>query len=567
VPSLRDGGSRWKKWLPGDEPGGDTLARWALLAVGIGAVAGLGAAGLFGLLKLATHWVLGELGGYHPYRTTIEGGFDVASSFERPWAVPLVVAGGALAAAALVRWLAPEAGGHGTDAAIAAAHHAPLGMRGRVTIVKMAASALTIGSGGSAGTEGPAAQISAAFGSVFARRARLTPAQARTAVVIGLAAGVGAVFRAPLGGALLGAELLYRKDADVSIVPKALLASAAGYAAFGACFGFGPVFGEHAVSGAIGLGDLPLLVVIGLLAGGAGRLYAAAFYWVHDRVEPRSRTTVHKLLFPVAGGLAVGCLGLLVPGVLGTGYGLMEGEMERDVLLGLSLWAVLLVPLAKIVGTALTVGSGASGGIFGPGFVVGAGVGAAVWRLAEPLGLAPQSPAMFVIVGMAACLGPVVRAPVAVLVMAVETGGDSGLLGPGVIGVLSAALVMGGVTIYRSQLDRREDEKAPVADLRAVIPPEDAPPRTAAPATAADAMPADATPADATPTDATPTDATPTDATPVDAPLADTALSDATPADAAPLGEGRLSEASVTRPRPRPRPPRWAGRDRAPKSF
>ena len=272
MPSLRYGGSRWKKWLPGDEPGGDTLARWALLATGIGAVAGLGAAGLFGLLKLGTHWVLGALGGYHPYRTTIEGGFDVASSFERPWAVPLVVAGGALVAAALVRLLAPEAGGHGTDAAIAAAHHAPLGMRGRVTIVKMIASALTIGSGGSAGTEGPAAQISAAFGSVFARRARLTPDQARTAVVIGLAAGVGAVFRAPLGGALLGAELLYRKDADVSIVPKALLASAAGYAAFGLCFGFGPAFGEHEVGRAIGLGDLPRLVVIGVLAGGAGRL-------------------------------------------------------------------------------------------------------------------------------------------------------------------------------------------------------------------------------------------------------------------------------------------------------
>ena len=93
-------------------------------------------------------------------------------------------------ATALVVWLAPEARGHGTDAAIAAAHEAPAGMRGRVTVVKLAASALTIGSGGSGGTEGPAAQISAAFGSVIARRTGMSRAQARTALVIGGTVGV-----------------------------------------------------------------------------------------------------------------------------------------------------------------------------------------------------------------------------------------------------------------------------------------------------------------------------------------------------------------------------------------
>ncbi|MFF2650348.1 chloride channel protein [Streptomyces sp. NPDC058045] len=477
-------------WLPGSGPDGDGLQRWALLAVVIGAIAGAGAAGLFGLLEVCTHWVLGTLGGHHPYRTTMEGGFATAGPFDRPWAVPLVVAGGALVGALLVRLLAPEAGGHGTDAAIAAAHHTPLDMRGRVTLVKMAASAITLGSGGSGGTEGPAAQISAAFGSVIARRARLTPAQARTAVVIGLAAGVGAVFRAPLGGALLGAELLYRKDADARVIPKSLLASAAGYAVFGACFGFGPVFGSHSASAALGLGDLPLLLLVGLLAGGAGRLYVGAFHWVHQRVQPRSTGTAAKLLFPAAGGLLVGGLGLLFPGVLGTGYGLMEGVMRRDVLLHLSLWVVLLLPLAKMLGTALSMGSGGTGGIFGPGLVVGAGVGAAVWRLADGLDLAPHSPALLVVAGMAACLGPVVRAPLAVLVMAVETAGDAGLTGPAIIAVLTACVVVRGVTLYRSQPDHPAEVPLPgepagegtaqVAGGLVGAPPSDSPPSAGA---------------------------------------------------------------------------------------
>jgi chloride channel protein, CIC family len=451
----------------------DSLSRWLVPAVLIGVVAGLGAAALFGLLHLCTGWLLESVAGYRPYRTSAEGGFRTLTQSDRPWAVPLVAAGGALVATVFALWLAPEARGHGTDAAIAAAHHDPQGMRGRVTVVKLVASALTIGSGGSGGTEGPAAQISAGFGSVIARRMGMSRQQARTALVIGLAAGVGAIFNAPFGGALLGAELLYRKGMDARVLPKAVVAAVAGWLVFGVCHGFDPVLGGH-TGGVGGAGGLLLVVVVGLAAGLAGRLYTVGFYAVHTRVDARVRRLPARIAAPTVAALLVGGLGLLVPGVLGTGYGLMEALTSRNLLLDLPLVVVLAMPLAKIAGTALTVGSGGSGGIFGPCMVVGAGVGAAVWRLAEPLGVAPHSPLVLVAVGMAACLGPVAHAPLGVTVMMAEMLGNASLLGPGLLAVVTAQAVTGGTTLYRSQLDRVEDE----GDALAVPAPEaDAPPR------------------------------------------------------------------------------------------
>ncbi|WP_225829979.1 chloride channel protein [Streptomyces sp. NK08204] len=457
----------------------ESLARWLVPAVLIGVVAGAGAAALFGLLHLCTGWLLESVAGYRPYRTSADGGFRTLTESGRPWAVPLVAAGGALVATVFALWLAPEARGHGTDAAIAAAHHDPTGMRGRVTVVKLVASALTIGSGGSGGTEGPAAQISAAFGSVIARRTGMSRQQARTAVVIGLAAGVGAIFDAPFGGALLGAELLYRRSMDARVLPKAVIAAVAGWLVFGACHGFDPVLG-HPTGGLGGAGGLLLVVLVGFAAGGAGRLYTACFYLVHTRVGERVRRLPGRIAAPTVAALLVGGLGLLVPGVLGTGYGLLEALTRRNVLLDLPLAVVLALPLAKIAGTALSVGSGGSGGIFGPGMVVGAGVGAAVWRLAEPLGIAPHSPLVPVAVGMAACLGPVAHAPLGVTVMVAEMLGDASLLGPALLAVGAASAVTGGTTLYRSQVDRIEDEPGTPAAVPPGTPP--LPPHQAGPA-------------------------------------------------------------------------------------
>lgn len=431
----------------------ESVSRWIPVSVLIGVVAGLGAAALFGLLHVCSELLLEHVAGYHPYRTAADGGPRDMDASERPWAVPLVAGAGALVATLLAVWLAPEARGHGTDAAIDTAHHNPTGMRGRVPVVKLVASALTIGSGGSGGTEGPAAQISAGFGSVIARRTGMSRAQARTAVVIGLAAGVGAIFRAPLGAALLGAEILYRRGMDAWLLPQALIASCAGWLAFGCCYGFDPLLGHPAAESSWSAQDFGLLAGTGVLCGLAGRLYTTVFYAVHLRTEAHVRTLPARIAAPVGAALLVGLIGVVVPGVPGTGYGLIQALTDRDTAADFPLLLVALMPLAKIAATALTVGSGGSGGIFGPCMVVGAGVGAFVWRVGEDLHAASTGPLPYVVVGMAACLGPIANAPIGVLVMATEMVGQASLLGPGLLAVLGASAVTGRTTLYRSQVE------------------------------------------------------------------------------------------------------------------
>ncbi|WP_243794691.1 chloride channel protein [Saccharopolyspora gloriosae] len=430
------------------------LVKWVPASIVIGAVAGLGSIALYSLLELVTTGALGHLAGYHPTSIAADGPLTAGSDIDRPWVVPLLVAGGALASALLIRWLAPEAGGHGTDAAIGALHHDPLGMRGRVTVVKMAASALTLGSGGSGGTEGPAAQISAAFGSVLSRLFRFNPAEAKIAVAAGLAAGVGAIFRAPFGGALLGVEMLYRRDMAAEMLVPSLIASVVAYVEFGAVHGYGAMFGDQSTD-PIGLAQLPLFLLLGIIAGAVARCYC----WALHRTTAffKRRRKMPSLLKPVIGGIAVGALGLALPDVLGTSYGLVQSGLNEQWVLGSSLWVLLLLPVAKIAGTSLTVGSGGSAGVFGPGIVVGAAVGMVFWRLADMAGIPLSGPVPFVIVGMAACLGSAIHAPVALTVMVTELAGTSDTLFPGMIAIAAATLVMGSTTLYPSQPRDRAD--------------------------------------------------------------------------------------------------------------
>jgi len=192
-----------------------------VLGIAIGIIAGCGAIVFDEALQAATALFLHLLAGYRVPTPFLEGGVAPGAGPSRPWALPLIAAGGALLGAVLVYRVAPEAEGHGTDAAISAVHHDPRGVRFRTVLVKLVASALTIGSGGSGGREGPTGQISAGFGSLLARVLDLDPDDARVAVATGIGAGIGSIFGAPLGGAVLAAEILYRDDFDpAALLPK-----------------------------------------------------------------------------------------------------------------------------------------------------------------------------------------------------------------------------------------------------------------------------------------------------------------------------------------------------------
>ncbi|MEP7202826.1 MAG: chloride channel protein [Ilumatobacteraceae bacterium] len=435
----------------------DYLRKWLILGSLIGVVAGLGAIAFIYALDGASKLLLENLGGYKPPLPIGEGNRLVAGTFTRPWAIPLVVGFGGLVSGVLVFRFAPEAEGHGTDAAIDAVHHNPRGMRGRVTFIKLIASAATIGSGGSAGREGPTAQISAGFGSLLARRLSLSPQDARIAVTVGIGSGIGAIFRAPLGGAVLGTEILYRDDLEPEALFPSLIASIVGFSVFGAVEGFDPIFGtlhtaqfDHPV-------QLLYYALLGIAAGLVARLYARGFYGM---VRLRHRFPGPEMFKPAFAGVAVGLIGLAFPAALATGYGWLQRGMQTG-LPDMALWVVLALPIVKILATSLSIGSGGSGGIFGPGMVIGGFVGLGLWRVLE--GVAPgmpNVPAPFIVVGMIACFGSVAHAPLGLMLMVAEMTGSLALLPPAMVAIGLATLVVGNDTIYESQLRSRADAPA-----------------------------------------------------------------------------------------------------------
>jgi CIC family chloride channel protein len=444
------------------------VRKWLVLGTVIGVVAGLGAVVFYDGLHLATRLLLTDIGGYTPAGTVGDGGSLVASGFSRPWAIPLVVAGGGLIAGLLVFTYAPEAEGHGTDAAIRAVHTDPFGVRARVIVIKLVASMITIGSGGSGGREGPTAQISSGFGSIMSRQLGLSPADARLAVSSGIASGIGAIFGTPFGSALLGAELLYRDDFESEALFPGLVASIVAYVVFVAITGkVDPIFGTRPGYRIGPLWQLSLFIILGLVCGLIGRLYVVVFYRATDLF---SAWRIPRAVKPAVAGLVVGSLGLALPGVLGTGYGQVQRDLDAHVLAGMPLWVVLLVPLGKLVATSLSIGSGGSGGIFGPGMVIGGSTGAALWRVLHLLGLGGHNEVAFIIVGMMVCFGSVAHAPLAVMLMVAEMTDSLTILAPAMIAMVFAVLVVGDATMYRSQLGRRS-ERTVLADRAAATDP------------------------------------------------------------------------------------------------
>lgn len=440
------------------------LAKWLFLGTAIGLVAGLGAVLFARAIEFATQLLLGGIAGYVPPGPIGEGE-PILQAMTRPWLLPLVTTLGGLLSGLIVFSLAPEAEGHGTDAAIQAVHHGQGRLRGRVAPVKLVASAIMIGSGGSGGREGPAAQISATFGSLLASWLNLSTNDRRIAVAAGMGAGIGAIFRAPLGGAVMAAEILYLHDLEVEALIPAMIASIVGYSVFGAFEGWEPIFGaqpwlafEHPVT-------LVYYALLGVACGAVGLLYARSFYGIesafhHLRLPP--------WLKPALGGLLVGLLGLVVTGAVHTGYGWVQIAMGSG-LQDLPLWIVLVLPFAKILATSLSIGSGGSGGIFGPGMVIGAFLGAALWRLGfGVLPDLPPTPAPFVIVGMIALFGGIAHAPLAMLLMVGEMTGNLSLLAPAMVAVALSTALVGDATIYKNQLPDRGS--APAHRLRLSFP-------------------------------------------------------------------------------------------------
>ena len=262
--------------------------KWFFLSIVIGIVAGLGAI-VFQFLSQAVLWAtLGCGAGYWPGETAGEfARFPKKENQFSPWILIGVLGAGGLASGLLVYGFAPEAEGHGTDAAIEAFHHKRGYIRWRVPIVKTLASAITIGTGGSGGREGPIAQIGAGFGSFLGTQLKLNAHDRRIMLAAGMGAGVGAIFRAPLAGALFAGEILYR-DADLEsdVIIPAAISSIIAYSVY--CLSlpagkqFTPLFGEHLGYALDSPFELILYGLMSLVLVAVGIVYIRTFYGTHD---------------------------------------------------------------------------------------------------------------------------------------------------------------------------------------------------------------------------------------------------------------------------------------------
>ncbi len=430
------------------------MQKWLLIAGSIGVVAGLGAIVFFEAIKWSTYLFLGLGAGYYPPAPLGEGQ-AVVREIARRWMIPVITTMGGLLSGLIVYNLAPEAEGHGT--AIDAFHNKAGVIRARLPMVKMLASALVIGSGGSAGPEGPASEIGAGFGSLLAQKLRLNVVDRRIAVAAGLGAGIGAIFKAPLGGALLGTEIFYLQGFEIDALVPSFIASLVGYTIFAGYFGYVPVFGQMSQNIALNLDAVTLVyyALLGILCGLVGILYSKTFYATRHLFK---RLNGPAWLKPALGGLMVGIIGLFLPQVLGVGYGWLQMNMLNN---PIPLALVLVLVFAKILATSLSIGSGGSGGVFAPGLFIGGMLGAACWHALH--GIVPYLPAYpepFILIGMMALFGAVARAPLAVMFMVVEMTGGYGLLVPAMIAVGLAYVLVGNNTIYESQVPTPADSPA-----------------------------------------------------------------------------------------------------------
>ena len=218
------------------------LLKWLLFGAIIGVGAGLVAIAFHRAIELVTTWTLGDLAGFKPPQPLGEGQ-DIISTITHRWAIPLITALGGLLAGFVVYKLAPEAEGHGTDTAIDAYHNKKGNIRWRIPYAEFIASTITIGTGGSAGPEGPASQMGAGFGSFIAQIAHLSVEDRRIAVAAGMGAGIAAIFKAPLGGGILAAEILYLQGMESEVLIPAFISSMIAYVVYASVQGFMPIFG------------------------------------------------------------------------------------------------------------------------------------------------------------------------------------------------------------------------------------------------------------------------------------------------------------------------------------
>ncbi len=395
--------------------------------------------------------------------------FAILSS---PWFLFCLPVMGGLLVGLIIRFLYKDTSGSGTDEMIRSFHYREGNIPGRGAFFKAIGTTLTISTGGSGGKEGPTAYIGAALGSFFGKILKVGPRARRTLLLAGTAGGLGAIFRAPLGGAMTAVEVLYREDIESDSLVPCLISSVTAYLVFSGVIGRGSLF-EVADVGLRGYHELIIYVILGLVC------YVIGFVYV--RMMQIGRMIMNQIKLPIVfkpafGGLFIGAFMITIPEVTGSGMGYLHETINgRSTAYTDNSWSsshlhlgafFFFLAFLKIITTSITAGSKGSGGLFAPSLFIGAMLGGGVANFSQYL--LPTwdiSTASFMLVGMGAFFSGVARTPFSAMIMISDIIGSYALLPPLMIVSMIAFTLSSRWSLYKQQVYNRFKSPAHFWDM------------------------------------------------------------------------------------------------------
>ncbi|HDT15094.1 MAG TPA: chloride channel protein, partial [Firmicutes bacterium] len=435
--------------------------KWIYYGIIIGTISAFGAALLVNAINYTNGLLLSGVVGYKG--NELEPLIFLPGA--KKWLILVIPALGALLAGIISVKLAPDTKGHGTDSVIKCFHKGGGNMKIMTPIVKIISTTLVIGSGGSAGREGPIAQIGAGFASFMGRRLKVTAKDRRIMLISGAGAGISALFGAPLGGAIFAIEVLYRNhDMESEALIPSLFSSIVAFSVFRTFFGEAHLFNIANVSFHT-VYELVPYIILGISCFLVGVLYIKIF----NRIRAEfARMKINEIFKPALGGFLVGAMALFLPQILAGGYGYIQMALDGE----LSLKLMLALIIGKILATSLTIGSGGSGGVFAPSLFIGAMLGGSIGGVMQQIFPAEwiSSSSVFVVVGMGGFFAGVARVPLSSLFMVSEMTRGYELLVPMMfVSSISFLLNRKPYTLYEEQAKSIIDSPAHKGDFETDI--------------------------------------------------------------------------------------------------
>ena len=425
--------------------------KWSIVAGLTGTLAGLGAIAFNYILLKSIYF--------------FQNAKEVLPS---PWLIVLIPAFGGLMCGIIKYVFTPESfeKSCGTDAMIDAVHSENGKVKTRMPFITLLTASLTIGSGGSCGRESPTAYIGMGFGSItwdIIKKLKLEKifnftldkADRKIIAICGASSGLGAIFRAPLGGAIFNTEVLYIYGMELEGIYPAIISSITSYLLFSLAYGFEPLF-KVATSWIFNFPDLFFCIIAGFIASLIGIIYIKVFFSTFHLFRA---SKLPDYLKPAIGGLLMGLIVLRFPEVWGMGYETIQKVINNEIVF----WSILILIIAKILATSFTVGSGGTGGLIAPSIFIGALIGGALGMIYQSLfpGIATHY-TLYVVIGMGAFYAAIGKVPLSFTLMLCEALRNFSIILPLSAACTAGYLISGYFTIYESQHADSTKEKQDV---------------------------------------------------------------------------------------------------------